>query len=159
PKHEIPIKPVSAVGQLLRLRGDVVLFRNESYVDPPAWYRYDPAKGKATRTALFRTSPADFSKVEVVRVFAVSKDGTKVPLNILRPRGMKRDGRNPTLLYGYGGYNISLTPRFQVSRAVWLEQGCVFAVANLRGGGEYGEEWHRAGNLTNKQNVFDDFIA
>ena len=112
-----------------------------------------------TRTALYQTSPADFSDCEVVREFAVSKDGTKVPLNVIKRKGTKLDGQNPTLLNGYGGYSISLTPRFRVSRKVWLEQGGIYAIANLRGGGEFGEEWHRAGNLTHKQNVFDDFLA
>ncbi len=131
----------------------------ETYLQPPAWYRYDPAAGKATKTKLFRTSPADFSDCEVMRDFAVSKDGTKVPLNIIHKKGVKLDGNNPTILYGYGGYGVSLSPSFRVGRKVWLEQGGVYVLANLRGGGEYGEAWHRAGNLTNKQNVFDDFLA
>jgi prolyl oligopeptidase len=159
PQPSVPVKPVASVGQLLRLKGDEVLFRMETYVDPPAWYRYDLAAGKATRTALVRTSIADFSDTEVVRVFATSKDGTKVPVNILRRKGTKLDGNNPTLLYGYGGYNISMAPGFHPALRVWLEQGGVYAVANLRGGGEYGEQWHKAGNLTHKQNVFDDFAA
>jgi prolyl oligopeptidase len=94
-----------------------------------------------------------------VREFATSKDGTKVPLNIIRRKGTKLDGRNPTLLTGYGGFGISLTPGFRVDRRIWLEQGGVYAIANLRGGREYGEEWHLAGNLTRKQSVFDDFTA
>ena len=155
----VPVPPISSIGQIVRVQGDVVLFRSESYLQPPAWYRYDPAKGKATKTALFRTSPADFSDCEVKRDFAVSKDGTKVPLNIIYKKGIKLTGDNPTILYGYGGYGVSLSPNFRVGRKVWLEQGGVYVVANLRGGGEYGEAWHRAGNLTNKQNVFDDFIA
>jgi prolyl oligopeptidase len=155
----VPVPPVAAVGQLVRLEGDAVLLRTETYVEPPAWYRHDPASGKAARTALYRTSPVSFGDVEVVRDFATSKDGTKVPLNILMRKGTKRDGTNPTLLYGYGGYNISLAPTFQAGLHLWLEQGGVYAVANLRGGGEYGEEWHKAGNLTHKQNVFDDFAA
>jgi prolyl oligopeptidase len=97
--------------------------------------------------------------VEVVREFATSRDGTKVPLNILRRKGTKLDGKNPTLLYAYGGYGINLTPNFNLNRRVWLDQGGVYVVANLRGGGEFGEEWHKAGNLTRKQNVFDDFAA
>jgi prolyl oligopeptidase len=105
------------------------------------------------------TSPVDFDDIEVVREFATSKDGTKVPLNILRKKGLKLDGQNPTLLYGYGGYGISLTPGFDSTRRIWFDAGGVYAVANLRGGGEYGEQWHKAGNLTRKQNVFDDFIA
>jgi prolyl oligopeptidase len=105
------------------------------------------------------TSPVDFADIEVVREFATSKDGTKVPLNILRKKSLKLDGRNPTLLYGYGGYGISLSPGFDSTRRIWFDAGGVYAVANLRGGGEYGEQWHKAGNLTRKQNVFDDLIA
>jgi prolyl oligopeptidase len=155
----VPLPPVAAIGQVVKLPGDAVLLRSETYVNPPAWYRYDPAGNQLARTGLYRTSPVDFSDVEVVRDFATSPDGTKVPLNVLRRKGTKLDGTNPTLLYGYGGYNISLSPTFQVGIKVWLEQGGVYAVANLRGGGEYGEEWHKAGNLTHKQNVFDDFAA
>jgi prolyl oligopeptidase len=158
-RNPVPVPPISSVGQVVRLRGDVVLFRIESYLQPPAWYRYDPSEGKAMKTALFRWSPADFSDCEVKRDFAVSKDGTKVPFNIIHKKGLKLSGENPTLLYGYGGYGVSLSPNFRVSRKVWLEQGGVYVLANLRGGGEYGEAWHKAGNLTNKQNVFDDFIA
>ncbi len=159
PQKPVPVPPVSSVGQVVRLKGDIILFRGETYLEPPAWYRFDPAKDKAIKTALFRTSPADFSDCEVVRDFAVSKDGTKVPLNILRNKNVKLNGDNPTILYGYGGYGVSLSPSFRISRKVWLEQGGVYAIANLRGGGEYGEAWHKAGNLTNKQNVFDDFLA
>jgi prolyl oligopeptidase len=155
----VPLPPVASVGQVVRLGGDEVLFRSETYTAPAAWYRYQPATGQARRTALHGTAPADFDDVEVVRVFATSRDGTRVPVNIIRRKGTKLDGNNPTILYGYGGYHISQTPNFSVSRGVWLEQGGVYAIANLRGGGEYGEAWHRAGNLTNKQNVFDDFIA
>jgi len=94
-----------------------------------------------------------------VREFATSKDGTKVPLNILHKKGLKRDGRNPTLLYGYGGYGDSTTPGFDSTRRLWFDAGGVYVDANVRGGGEYGEAWHKAGNLTHKQHVFDDFIA
>ncbi|HEY7314241.1 MAG TPA: prolyl oligopeptidase family serine peptidase [Gemmataceae bacterium] len=155
----VPVPSISTVGQVVRIKGDVVLFRNESYLQPPAWYRYDPADGKATKTALFRTSPADFGDCEVKRDFAVSKDGTKVPLNIIHKKGLQLTGDNPTILYGYGGYGVSLSPNFRVGRKVWLEQGGVYVLANLRGGGEYGEAWHHSGNLTHKQNVFDDFFA
>jgi len=105
------------------------------------------------------SSPANFDDIEVVREFATSKDGTKVPLNIMRKKGLKLDGNNPTILYAYGGYGMNLTPSFNAMRRVWFDAGGVYVVANLRGGGEFGEEWHKAGNLTNKQNVFDDFIA
>lgn len=154
---ELP--PVSSVGQIVRLAGDEVLYSTSTYLEPPAWYDFDPATGTAKRTALFETSPADFSDCEVVREFATSKDGTKVPVNIIRLKGTKLNGQNPTLLTGYGGYGISMHPGFDAGRRIWLDQGGVYAVANLRGGGEYGEAWHRAGNLTNKQNVFDDFAA
>jgi prolyl oligopeptidase len=111
------------------------------------------------RTAIYTTSPVDFSDLEVIREFATSKDGTKVPLNIIRRKGLKLDGQNPTILYGYGGYGISLSPGFDATRRLWFDAGGVYVVANLRGGGEFGETWHKQGNLTRKQNVFDDFIA
>ena len=95
----------------------------------------------------------------MVREFATSKDGTTVPLNIIRRKGTKLDGNNPTLLYGYGGYGISLSPGYSVARRPLARSRRVYVIANLRGGGEYGEDWHRAGKLTKKQNVFDDFAA
>lgn len=150
---------ISSIGQVVKLEGDAILFRTETFLEPAAWYRFDPTSGMSHRTALFRTTPADFSDCEVVREFAASKDGTQVPLNIIRRKGIRFDGSNPTLLYGYGGYGISLSPSFRASREVWLNHGGVFVIANLRGGGEYGEDWHKAGHLTRKQNVFDDFIA
>ena len=155
----LPLAAVSAVGQVLALGGDSVLFRSNTFVSPPAWYRFDPAEEEPEPTALRTQSPADFSGIEVQRVFATAKDGTRVPINLLHRAGLKLDGSNPTLLYGYGGYGINLAPSFMPGRSVWLQQGGVFAVANLRGGGEYGEAWHLAGNLTRKQTVFDDFIA
>ena len=157
--RRIPVLPVSSVSGLASWHGDKLVFGNVSYLKPFAWYTYDPAAGVVRRTALYMTSPVDFDDIEVVREFATSKDGTKVPLNILCQKGLKRDGRNPTLLYGYGGYGISLTPRFDSTRRIWFDAGGVYVVANLRGGGEYGEQWHKAGNLTHKQHVFDDFIA
>ena len=155
----IPTLPVSSVSGLVSWHGDDLVFGNVSYLKPFAWYTYDPAAKAVRRTALYTTSPADFDDIQVVREFATSQDGTKVPLNILCKKGVKRDGRNPTLLYGYGGYGVSLTPGFDSTRRLWFDAGGVYVVANLRGGGEYGEEWHKAGNLTHKQHVFDDFIA
>jgi prolyl oligopeptidase len=158
-KGEIPTLPTSAVYGPSSPRGDDLLYSNESHLTPGAWYRYDGATGKTTRTALFQTSPVDFSDIETVREWAVSKDGTKIPMSVLRRKGTKLDGTSPALLTGYGGYNISLAPFFDPTLRIFLDRGGVWAVANLRGGGEYGEEWHHAGNLTRKQNVFDDFSA
>jgi prolyl oligopeptidase len=155
----VPILPVSSVRALVRLRGDDLLFRNVSFTEPPAYFHYAAAEGKVHKTALAQTSPADFSDTEVVRETCSSKDGTKVPVSILRKKGLKLDGSSPALLTGYGGYGLSRQPRFNPTDRIWLDQGGVYAVANLRGGGEFGEEWHRAGNLLKKQNVFDDFAA
>ena len=156
---QVPLLPVSSIDEVVRDSADGILYNAQSFTEPPAWYRYDPRSNTARKTALFLASPVHFGDAEVVRTFATSRDGTKVPVNIIRRRGTKLDGRNPTLLSGYGGYGISLTPWFSPSHRLWLDQGGVYVLANLRGGGEYGEEWHRAGNLTRKQNVFDDFIA
>jgi len=155
----IPTLPVSAVGGVQCWRGDEVVFGNVSYLQPFAWNTWNPELKQPLRTALFTTTPTDFSDVEVVREFATSKDGTKVPLNILRKKGVALDGQNPTILYGYGGYGITLAPGFDSTRRLWFEAGGVYVIANLRGGGEFGSEWHNQGNLTHKQNVFDDFIA
>ena len=157
--REIPIPPISAVSGLDSWQGDDAVLGNVSYVKPFAWFTYNQASKALRRTALYMTAPVDFDDIEVVREFATSKDGTKVPVNILHKQGLKRDGQNPTLLYGYGGYGVSLTPGFDSTHRIWFDAGGVYAVANLRGGGEYGEEWHKAGNLTHKQHVFDDFIA
>jgi prolyl oligopeptidase len=155
----IDIPQVSSVGQLVALSGGQLLFENESYTEPSAWYRYDPGNGEVKKTAMFQTAPADFSDVEVIRQTAISKDGTHVPITILRRKGTKLDGKNPTLLTAYGGYGISQRPNFSLRRRLWLDHGGVWVVANLRGGAEFGETWHEQGRLTSKQNVFDDFIA
>ena len=155
---EIAILPLSSVFGLVPLGGDEILFDNQSYLDPPASYRAGPGSAPA-RTALARKAIADFSDTEVVRVSVGSKDGTKVPLTILRRKGTKLDGTNPTLLTGYGGFGSSQTPFYSDGLKLWIEQGGVFATASLRGGGEFGEDWHSAGKLTKKQNVFDDFLA
>lgn len=155
-----PIPPVSWVSQLLSTGSGDALFRVSTYLQPSAWFRFDAATSKSARTALYRTSPYNFDDAEVVRAFATSNDGTRIPLNIIRRKAAKLDGANPTLLYGYGGYGISEQPNFVGSNIrLWLDQGGVYIDANLRGGGEYGEEWHHAGNLTRKQNVFDDLAA
>jgi prolyl oligopeptidase len=156
---EVPILPVSTVSGLHGWEGDGLVFANSSYLVAPGWYQWQPGMPEPAATALRMTSPANFDDIEVVREFAISKDGTKIPISILRKKGIHLDSQNPTLLTGYGGYGINLTPAFSSLRRVWFDAGGVYAVANLRGGGEYGEDWHRAGNLTHKQNVFDDFIA
>jgi len=155
----VPTEPISTVWIGARLVGDEILVGSQSYVTAPAYYRYSPGTGKLERTELAGPSKVSFADAEVVREMAVSKDGTKVPVNILMKKGTKRDGKNPVLVYGYGGYGVSMVPYFSLSNRVWLDHGGVFAVANLRGGGEFGEAWHLAGNLTRKQNVFDDMIA
>jgi len=155
----VPANGVSAVGQMVRHRGDELLFESQSYTEPAAWYRFDPSAKKVARTALYQTAAADFSDVEVRREFATSKDGTKIPLNIIARKGTQLDGNNPTVLYGYGGFGVSLTPGFSVRVRPLLDHGVIYVIANLRGGGEYGEDWHDAGKLTRKQNVFDDFAA
>ncbi|NWJ39393.1 MAG: S9 family peptidase [Geothrix sp.] len=129
-----------------------------SFTYPGTIYRLDLKTGKSDvfRTPKVAFKPADY---EVKQVFYPSKDGTKVPMFLVHKKGLKLDGQNPTLLYGYGGFNVPLTPGFSVSRMVWLEMGGVYAMANLRGGGEYGLDWYDAGRKDKKQNVFDDFIA
>jgi prolyl oligopeptidase len=156
---QVPVLPVSSVGGLRCWHGDELLFANTSFLVPPGWYAWEPGLRKPRPTALQMTSPANFDDIEVVREFATSRDGMKIPINILRKKGIQLDGRNPTLLTGYGGYGICLTPTFSSTRRIWFDAGGVYAVANLRGGGEFGEDWHLAGNLTHKQHVFDDFIA
>ena len=148
---------VSSVGQIVRLGGDAVLVQHESYISPPAWYRFDG--GATAVTKLAQRSPVDFSDTEVVREWARSKDGTRVPVNVVRRKGTRLDGSSPLLLTGYGGYGLALEPYFSPGRRVFIEQGGVYAVANLRGGGEFGREWHEQGRLTTKQNVFDDFAG
>jgi prolyl oligopeptidase len=140
-------------------RSDLETFYTfSSFNRPPSIYRYDMITGKST---LWRQAEVDFNPddYEVKQIFYTSKDGTRIPMFVTHKKGLPLDGERPTLLYGYGGFNIPLTPRFSVTRLTWMEMGGVFAQANLRGGGEYGQTWHEAGRLDRKQNVFDDFIA
>jgi prolyl oligopeptidase len=155
----IPIPQISSVQEMLAVENGSLLFRDVSYTSPAAWFQCSAGKTEPAKTALRSTSPVSLADIEVRRELATSKDGTKIPLNILFKKGTKRDGQNPTLLYGYGGYGISMSPNFDFTRRLWFDRGGIYVVANIRGGGEFGEEWHKAGNLTKKQNVFDDFAA
>jgi prolyl oligopeptidase len=129
-----------------------------SYTAPSSIYRLDLATGESS-LVFAPTVPFDPSAFESEQIFYAGKDGTRIPMIVSRKKGIPRDGTTPTILYGYGGFNISLTPAFSPATLAWLELGGAFAVANLRGGGEYGEEWHLAGTKERKQTVFDDFIA
>jgi len=141
-----------------RRNHDETFYSFSSFNRPPSTFRYDLKTGEST---LLREAKVDFNPddYEVKQVFYKSKDGTRVPMFITHKKGIELNGKNPTLLYGYGGFNISLTPGFSVSRLQWIEMGGIFAMPNLRGGGEYGKDWHKAGTKLKKQNVFDDFIA
>ncbi|GAB4207508.1 MAG: prolyl oligopeptidase family serine peptidase [Coleofasciculaceae cyanobacterium] len=157
--REVELPGIGSAGGFGGKRYDRETFYSfTSFTTPTTIYRYDMVSGEST---VFRQPEVDFNpnEYETKQVFYTSKDGTRVPMFITHKQGLKLDGNNPTLLYGYGGFNISLTPSFSVSRLVWMEMGGVYALPNLRGGGEYGEEWHQAGTKLNKQNVFDDFIA
>jgi prolyl oligopeptidase len=156
---QVPIEPVSSVAEILGLANGELLFRNESYLKPGAWFRYNPQQNKTTDTALRSTSPVSLDDIVAERELATSKDGTKVPMTVLHKKNMGRSGIHPTILTGYGGFELSMTPEFSASLRMWFDADGVFAIANLRGGGEYGEQWHDQGKLTNKQHVFDDFIA
>jgi prolyl oligopeptidase len=137
---------------------DTGYFSYTSFTEPQVIYKTSIKSGKVSEWARIKL-PVDTTGMETEQVFFPSKDGTKISMFIVKPRGAKKDGKNPTILYGYGGFNVSLTPGFSSSRVVWLERGGIYAIPNLRGGGEYGEEWHRSGMLLEKQNVFDDYIA
>ena len=151
---------VAAVNEVAPLPNGDILYSVATYLEPTYFARWTAATGATARTGLAMTSPVSFTDASVMRVFATSKDGTRVPLNIVAKKGTKLDGSNPVLLYGYGGYGVNMTPGFLGAfRRVWLDAGGVYVIANIRGGGEYGDDWHRGGMLTNKQNVFDDFDA
>jgi prolyl oligopeptidase len=156
----LPLPEIAANSEIEPLVDGNVLFDVSTFLRPRYYAEWNPATGKAEETGLKVTSPISFADAEVVRTFAMSKDGTRVPLNIIEKKGTRRDGRNPTLLYGYGGFGLSLSPSFLgAMRRIWLDAGGIFVLANIRGGTEYGERWHQEGMLTKKQNVFDDFAA
>jgi prolyl oligopeptidase len=155
----VPTPRLSTVDDVAVLDDGGALVSNQSLTEPPAWLHVAADGAAPRRTALVEISKTGFSDCEVVRDEAVSKDGTRVPLTILRRAGTVLNGSNPTILYGYGGYGVSVTPSFRARIRAWTERGGVFALAHLRGGGEFGDAWHRAGSLANKQNVFDDFVA
>jgi prolyl oligopeptidase len=150
---------VASVGPLEPIGDDDVLYAAESYTATPGWYRYAPGTRRSAPTAMLQAMEFAMDDVEVARETCTSADGTAVPLNILHRRGIALDGSHPVLLYGYGGYSISLQPTLHRLTRFWIDQGGVYAEANLRGGNEYGEAWHDAGRLARKQNVFDDFYA
>ena len=157
--REVALPGIGSAGGFDGKRGDTETFYSfTSFTVPSAIYRYDMVTGRST---LYRQPEVDFDPAAytTTQVFYESKDGTRVPMFITHKTGLELNGQNPTLLYGYGGFSISLTPAFSVGNLVWMEMGGIYAVPNLRGGGEYGEEWHQAGTKLHKQTVFDDFIA
>lgn len=156
---EVLLPGLGSAGGFGGKKEDTVLYYSfTNYATPGVIYQFDPATQKST---IYWEPPIDYSAAdyESKQVFYTSKDGTKIPMMITHKKGIKLTGKNPTILYGYGGFNISLTPSFSIVNAVWMEQGGIYAVPNLRGGGEYGKAWHKAGTKMQKQNVFDDFIA
>ncbi|MBF4515034.1 S9 family peptidase [Flavobacterium sp. ANB] len=157
--REIKLPAVGTAGGFGGKKHEKVLYYSfTNYTTPGSIFSFDPESGKSE---VYQKPKVDFKSedYESKQVFYTSKDGTKIPMIITYKKGLKLNGKNPTILYGYGGFNISLTPAFSISNAVWMENGGVYAVANLRGGGEYGKKWHDAGTKLHKQNVFDDFIA
>ncbi|MAN28288.1 MULTISPECIES: prolyl oligopeptidase family serine peptidase [Mesonia] len=157
--REVQLPGIGSVGGFGTKKEEKELYYSfTNYITPGSIYKYNIEEGTSE---LYRQPKIDFNsdEYESKQVFYTSKDGTKVPMIITHKKGIELNGKNPTILYGYGGFNISLTPAFSITNAVWMEQGGIFAVPNLRGGGEYGKEWHDAGIKMKKQNVFDDFIA
>ena len=150
---------VAAVHGLQAMDKQSVLFGNTSYTQPDAYYQYDPRTGKTGKTQIANQSATTLDGATVIRRFTKSVDGTKIPLNIILPPGVTEDGSNACVVYGYGGYGVNLEPRFRPLNRILMDHKVIYVVANIRGGGEYGEKWHLEGNLTNKQNVFDDFAA
>ena len=159
PERDVELPGIGSAGGFGGKVGDKeVYYTFTSFTFPPTIFKYDLSSGKST---LYEKPKVDFTAedYETKQVFYPSKDGTKIPMFITYKKGIELNGKNPTMLYAYGGFNISLTPTFSTARIVWLENGGVYAQPNLRGGGEYGEKWHMAGTKMNKQNVFDDFIS
>ncbi|MFN0252177.1 MAG: prolyl oligopeptidase family serine peptidase [Kofleriaceae bacterium] len=157
--RKLALPPLGTSGGVAGLPDeDTGYFSYTSFTEPSVIYKTSIKSGKVDEWARIKL-PVDTSQLETQQVFYPSKDGTKISMFIISKKGTPRDGKAPTILYGYGGFNVNMTPGFSSSRAVWLERGGVYAIPNLRGGGEYGEEWHRGGMLLNKQNVFDDFIG
>lgn len=150
---------VCAMPWAVSLPDESVIFRLSTLLAPPAVVHWDPRGSSIRSTPLTLSSPANLSRWKVIRESAISRDGTHVPMTIIAPKGLRKDGSRPLLLNGYGGYGFSILPEYRPWILPWLEAGGLFAVAHTRGGGEFGEEWHRDGMLTKKQNVFDDFIA
>jgi len=160
PKGSLPLPQVAAVDQVEPLSDGTLLYSVETYLRPRYFRRYDANTATAADTQLLQTSPISFADTEVIRESVKSKDGTAIPINIVRRKGTQLNGANPLLLSGYGGFGVSETPGFLgADIRLWLDGGGVYVDANLRGGGEFGEDWHRQGALTHKQNVFDDFLA
>jgi len=151
----------STISGLTLLHGDEILLQRQSYLTPPTVYRYRPSGrgGDLEPTPLAYRSPADYSDCEVRRVHATADDGTRIPITIVMRKGTPLDGSAPLLLYGYGSYGTTRTPYFSAHRRVWIEQGGIYAVANIRGGGAYGDDWHRVANLENKKLTMDDFAT
>ena len=157
--REVDLPGIGSAGGFGAEKEDEYLYYNfTNYVTPGSIYKYDIEEGTSE---LYNQPKIDFNPDDYTseQVFYTSKDGTNIPMIITYKKGLERNGQNPTILYGYGGFNISLTPSFSIANAVWMEQGGIYAVPNIRGGGEYGRDWHDAGTKMNKQNVFDDFIA
>jgi prolyl oligopeptidase len=157
-RKTVALPPISSVSQLAT--GEhLILVDVESYTEMAKWFSYDAGTNELASTKLNTEARVNFTDMEVTRDFAVSKDGTKIPLNIIHKKGITLDGSHPTILYGYGGYGVSETPRVKLANRAWYDLGGIYVDTSIRGGGEYGEEWHKGGNLTNKQNCFDDFAA
>jgi prolyl oligopeptidase len=160
PLGDVPLPGILSVNSMELCSDDSLLFSTTGYIEPSRWQTYSPKSAKLSKVdRLSPPFPISFADAEVIRDFAVSKDGTRIPLNIIRKKGTALNGQNPVLLTGYGGFGISETPRLNPLTRLLLDHGFMYVTTNLRGGGDYGESWHLAGNLTHKQNVFDDFYA